>query len=75
MTEIIGVSLLIFALIVGAAAYLAVSLVNYRDRIDKLRDTLDKKEAEIQRLRQENEWLAKLAKAPASRLNGAEDER
>jgi len=61
MPEIIGLALLIFVIVVGAIAYLAVYYLRYRWELQGLREEVGRLEAENRRLREENEWLKKAA--------------
>ena len=61
MPEIIGLALLIFVIVVGAIAYLAVYYLRYRWERQGMREEVGRLEAENRRLREENEWLKKAA--------------
>ena len=61
MTELIGVALLIFAIVVAAIAYLVVHYFRFRWTLDGLRQDLARLEAENQQLSEENGWLRKAA--------------
>ena len=61
MTEIIGVALLIFVIVVGAIAYLTVYYLRYRWELAGLREEVARLEEDNRRLREENGWLKRAA--------------